>query len=360
MAERTVQPSDVVPPRPGEELDVAAIAEFLRGTLPGSEAPLSIAQFPGGHANLTYCLRFGAPDGAAMEYVLRRPPLGPVAPGSHDMTREYRALSVLWRAFPYAPRAFVLCQDPALIGAPFFVMERRRGVVVRSPIPDCFGGGRDELANRKLSQVVIDVLGELHAVDYAALGLDALGKDPAGFLRRQVEGWSARFERARVQALPIADELAAWLRDNLPVSPAPALLHNDWRLDNMAVAADDPGRCVAVFDWDMCTVGDPLCDLGTLLSQWADPGEEGAGFAPMPSSVPGFLRREQAARRYVERTGRKLDLLPYYLVFGTFKMAVVLQQIYFRYHRGQTKDARFAGMGSAAETLFRLAAARRP
>jgi aminoglycoside phosphotransferase (APT) family kinase protein len=339
---------------------VAVVADFLRGKLDGSEGKLSIGQFPGGHANLTYCLRYESGDGAAVEYVLRRPPLGPVAPGSHDMGREYRALSVLWRAFPYAPRAYVYCDDPAVIGAPFFVMERRRGVVVRSPIPERFGGGRDELANRKLSQVVIDVLGDLHAVDHAALGLDSLGKDPGGFLRRQVEGWSARFERAKVQPLAIADELAVWLRDHLPVSPAPSLLHNDWRLDNMAVAEDDPGRCVAVYDWDMCTVGDPLCDLGTLLSQWPDPGEEGAAFAPMPSLVPGFLRRDQAARRYAERTGRKLDLLPYYLVFGTFKMAVVLQQIYVRFHRGQTQDARFSGMGAAAEQLFRLAAARRP
>jgi aminoglycoside phosphotransferase (APT) family kinase protein len=351
--------ADVVPPRSGEELDARAVADWLRGKLPGCDAPLEIAQFPGGHANLTYCLRFGAGPGA-VEYVLRRPPLGPVAPGSHDMGREYRALSVLWRAFPYAPRAFVYCDAPSVIGAPFFVMERRRGVVVRNPVPECFGGGRDSSANRKLSQVVIDVLAELHAVDYAALGLDALGKDPAGFLRRQVEGWSARFERARVAPLPIADELAGWLRDHLPVSGAPALLHNDWRLDNMAVAEDDPGRCVAVYDWDMCTVGDPLCDLGTLLSQWWDAGEGGVGFAPMPSAAPGFLPRDAAARRYGERTGRDLSGLAYYLVFGTFKMAVVLQQIWFRFHRGQTQDDRFAGMGAAAEQLFRLAAARRP
>jgi aminoglycoside phosphotransferase (APT) family kinase protein len=359
MADRSRPESDVASPRPGEALDVAAVAAWLRGKLPGSEGPLEIAQFPGGHANLTYCLRYGS-GSERVEYVLRRPPLGPVAPGSHDMVREFRALSVLWRAFPPAPRAYVLCEDASVIGAPFFVMERRRGVVVRNPVPECFGGGRDPVANRKLSQVVIDVLADLHAVDYASLGLDALGKDPAGFLGRQVAGWSARWERARVEPLPIADEVARWLADHLPTSPAPALLHNDWRLDNMAVAEDDPGRCVAVFDWDMCTVGDPLCDLGTLLSQWWDARDEGAAFAPMPSTTPGFLTRAEAARRYGERSGRSLAELPYYLVFGTFKMAVVLQQIYFRFQRGQTRDARFGGMGQAAEQLFVLAAARRP
>jgi aminoglycoside phosphotransferase (APT) family kinase protein len=350
---------DTIPPRKGEELDPGAVTAWLAGRLPGSEGPLEISQFGGGHANLTYCLRFGAGDDA-VEYVLRRPPLGPVAPGSHDMAREYRALSALWQAFPYAPRAFLFCEDEAVIGAPFLVMERRHGVVVRNPIPECFGGGNDEVANRKLSGVVIDVLAELHAVDPAPIGLDTLGRHPEQFLERQVRGWSDRWERSRVDPVPIADEVAGWLRDNLPKSGQPTLLHNDWRLDNMSVAEDDPGRCVAVYDWDMCTLGDPLCDVGTLLSQWAGPGDSGAAFAPMPSTVPGFMTRDEAAARYAEKSGRSLGGFAYYLVFGTFKMAVVLQQIFLRYHRGQTKDERFAGMGDAAAQLFGLAADRRP
>jgi aminoglycoside phosphotransferase (APT) family kinase protein len=286
--------------------------------------------------------------------------MGPVAPGSHDMAREYRALSVLYQAFRYAPRAFAHCADESVIGAPFFVMERRRGVVVRGAVPEIFGGGRDPVANRKLSEVVIEVLAELHAVDPRPLGLEKLGRNPERFLERQVRGWSDRWERSRVVDVPVADEVAQWLRDEMPESPSATLLHNDWRLDNMAVAEDDPGRCVAVFDWDMCTLGDPLCDLGTLLSQWADPGDSSAAFSPMPSTTPGWLSRSLAAERYAERSGRSLAKLDYYLVFGTFKMAVVLQQIYVRYHRGQTKDDRFAGMGDGALQLFQLAAARRP
>jgi aminoglycoside phosphotransferase (APT) family kinase protein len=359
MASPATQPaSDVIEVRADERFDEARVAAWLRERLPGADRPLAVRQFGGGHANLTYLLRFGDGPGA-VEYVLRRPPLGPVAPGSHDMAREHGALSVLWQAFPLAPRSYLFCDDVSLIGAPFFVMERRHGVVVRGAIPPQFGGGHDKVANRKLSSVVVDVLADFHAVDPRDCGLGEIGR-PDGFLARQVSGWTGRFERARTDPFPLADELARWLLDNLPSSPPPTLLHNDWRLDNMAVAEDDPGRCVAVYDWDMCTRGDPLCDLGTVLAVWYDPGEVSATLNPMPTLAPGFLHRGEAARRYGERSGRDLALLPYYLVFGTFKMAVVLQQIYFRFHRGQTQDQRFAGMGEGAKTLFRLAAARRP
>ena len=355
---RTAHAQDVIPVRPGEELDAGAVAKALRGRVPGSDAPLRIEQFGGGHANLTYLLRFGEGPGAC-EYVLRRPPLGPVAPGSHDMLREFRALSSLWRAFPLAPRALAVCEDVSVIGAPFFVMERRRGVVVRGSVPEVFGGGRDAEANRKLAEVVVDTLADFHAVDPEPLGLAGLGK-PEGFLGRQVTGWAGRFERAKTGDDPVAEEVVRWLDEHLPVSPAPTPLHNDWRLDNMAVAEDDPGRCVAVYDWDMFTIGDPLADLGTLLALWSDPGEGPPSMNPMPTQTPGFLARAQAIARYGERTGRDVSGVPYYLVFGTFKMAVVLQQIYFRFHRGQTQDARFASLGEAARSLFRLAAERRP
>jgi aminoglycoside phosphotransferase (APT) family kinase protein len=347
-------PSDVIEVRADERFDEARLAAWLKGRLPGADAPLSVRQFGGGHANLTYLLRFGA-----VEYVLRRPPLGPVAPGSHDMAREHRALALLWQAFPLAPRSYLFCDDASVIGAPFFVMERRHGVVVRGGIPPQFGGGADPVANRKLASVVVDVLADFHGVDPARCGLGDLGR-PEGFLERQVTGWTSRWERSKVEPYALADELQRWLLDNLPVSPAPALLHNDWRLDNMAVAADDPGRCVAVYDWDMCTRGDPLCDLGTVLAVWYDPDETSGSLNPMPTTAPGFLRRDEAAKRYGERSGRDLSLLPYYLVFGTFKMAVVLQQIFFRFHQGQTQDHRFAGMGEGAKALFRLADARRP
>lgn len=351
---------EVIDVRPDEGFDVERVSEFLRGDLPGSDRPLRVRQFGGGHANLTYLLRFGGEHEGeeVVEYVLRRPPLGPVAATSHDMHREYRVLSKLWRAFPLAPRAFLYCDDASLIGAEFLVMERRRGTVVRNAIPPEFGGGSDPIANRKLSEVVIDTLVDFHQVDPVAVDLAGLGK-PEGFLERQVTGWAARFERAKTAEIPVADELTRWLLDELPTSAAATLVHNDWKLDNMAVATDDPGRCVAVYDWDMCTLGDPLCDVGTLLGLWSDRGEEFAGSNPMPTQSEGFLARSEAAERYCSRRGVDPRSVPYYVVFGTFKMAVVLQQIYQRFHAGQTQDGRFAGLGMLAESLFQLASKRR-
>ena len=358
MADAPGFPGELIEVRVEESFDCAKLASYLRGKLEGSDGSLAVRQFGGGHANLTYCLRYREGD-ETLEYVLRRPPLGPVAARSHDMNREYRALSKLWRAFPLAPRAFLYCEDPSIIGADFFVMERRRGLVIRNAIPDAFGGGDDPVVNRKLSELVVDVLADFHAVDVKGAGLAELGR-PRGFLERQVTGWAGRFERAKTCEIAIADEVRRWLLENLPESPVPTLLHNDWRLDNMAVAYEDPGRCVAVYDWDMCTVGDPLCDVGTLFAVWANRGESPAGTAPMPTQKLGFMSREEATKRYGERSGRDMSNIGYYNVFGTFKMAVVLQQIYSRFRAGQTTDDRFSGMAVAAESLFRLAGERRP
>jgi aminoglycoside phosphotransferase (APT) family kinase protein len=349
--------AELIDVRSDERFDEARVADYLAGKLEGSDRPMAVRQFGGGHANLTYLLRYGEGDDA-IEYVLRRPPLGPVAATSHDMNREYRVLSKLWRAFPLAPRAFLYCDDDSIVGAEFLIMERRHGLVVRATIPEEFGGGEDPAANRSLSEVVIDTLVDFHAVDPEAVGLETLGK-PAGFLERQVTGWAGRFERARTSDIPAAEDVKRWLLDEMPASPPASLVHNDWKLDNMAVAPDDPGRCVAIYDWDMCTLGDPLCDVGTLLGLWSDRGETMAGSNPMPTQSAGFMTRAEAAERYSERSGLDLDSIAYYVVFGTFKMAVVLQQIFYRYHVGQTKDERFAGLGKLAEGLFDLAADRR-
>jgi aminoglycoside phosphotransferase (APT) family kinase protein len=347
-------PPETIPIREDEDFDRAALATYLRGRLPGTEQSLAVEQFGGGHANLTYLLRYGT-----LEYVLRRPPLGPVAATAHDMGREYRVLSVLHGAYRFAPRAFLYCDDPAVIGAPFFVMERRCGTVVRRIIPPEFGGGADASANRRMSEALIDALADLHDVDFRAIGLESLGK-PEGFLRRQIDGWAARYERSQTRQLRIFDELVAWLRDRQPASPPATLLHNDWRLDNIMLDAHDPGRVEAVFDWDMCTLGDPLCDLGTLLASWmeADEALTGATAGTMPSNVPGFLTRREAVERYGRRRAVDVSTVPYYYVFGLFKIAVVLQQIYYRYHVGQTKDARFANFEQVVELLFNLAQSR--
>jgi aminoglycoside phosphotransferase (APT) family kinase protein len=346
-------PADVIQVREDEDFNRERLVEYLRGRLEGSDAPLDVLQFGGGHANLTYLLRFGE-----REYVLRRPPLGPVAPKSHDMSREYRVLSVLHRAYSPAPKAFLYCDDPGIIGAPFFVMQRRKGIVVRWAIPPEFGGGEDPAVNRRISEAMIDALADLHDVDHASVGLGDLGR-PEGFLRRQVDGWSGRYVRAKTKDLPVVTEVTQWLAERLPPSPPATLLHNDWRLDNIMLNTNDPGRVEAVFDWDMCTVGDPLADLGTLVASWAEAGEDFVGTAGrMPSTVPGFLTRREAIERYGRRRNVDVSQVPYYQVFGLFKLGVVLQQIYYRYHVGQTKDERFQQLDQIAEMLFVLARER--
>ncbi len=348
---------ELVDVRADERFDEELLADYLRGRLPGSSGPLTVRQFARGKANLTYLLSYGDPGGVATEYVLRRPPLGPVAPGSHDMGREFRVLSTLWQAFPLAARAYLFCDDESVIGAPFFVMERRRGVVVQGKVPAVFGAGEDPECNRKLSEVVVDTLAEFHAVEPGAGGLDDLGR-PEGFVDRQLQGWIERWVRARHQPNPLVDELAGWLRNTKPPSQPPTLLHNDWRLDNMAVDPRDPGRCVAVYDWDMCTRGDPFADVGTLMACWFDRDEQSVLLDPMPTHTPGFLSRSQAITRYGVKSGRDVSGMGWYVVFGTFKMGVILQQIYIRWLKGQTRDERFATMGDDAARLFELAADR--
>jgi aminoglycoside phosphotransferase (APT) family kinase protein len=346
--------TDLIDVRPDEQFDVAAVVSWMLSAddVPGGVP--EVRQFGGGKANLTYLLVF--PDGS--ELVLRRPPLGPLAAKSHDMGREYRVLSRLWRVFDRAPRAVAHCDDVSVIGSPFFLMERRPGLVIRGEIPTRFGGGDDEIANRTLSEVVVDTLAEFHSADPQECDLGDLGH-PEGFLRRQVEGWTARWERAKHEDNERADELASWLLAELPQSTEVTLLHNDWRLDNMAVATDDPGICTAVFDWDMATRGDPFADVGTLMGSWFDPGEAPDALGMMPTTAPGWLDRKSAVLRYGELSGRDLSSIEWYLVFGAWKLGVVLQQIYIRWFRGQTQDTRFESLDEGARHLFRLAAERR-
>ena len=339
--------SDTAAVRTGEELDTEALASYLRGKLEGGER-LAIEQFPGGHSNLTYLLRT-----PVREYVLRRGPLGPVAPRAHDMAREYRILKAVHPVFPAAPEVFHLCEDTSIVGAVFFVMERRCGIVVRDSIPAELAAFPDYAA--RVSRGLIDCLIELHAVNIFEHGLDSLGK-PEGFLERQVRGWFERWNRAQTETIPLMERLMGWLSERMPVSPSPTLVHNDFKLDNVMLNASDPGKIAAVLDWEMATVGDPLVDLGVLLCYWSQPSDPG-GTKPTLTSQPGWFTRDELVQRYAEKTGRDVSLLGYYEVFALFKLAVVLQQIYVRFHRGQTKDERFRHFDRRVHNLIRQAAA---
>jgi len=337
--------AELIAPRAGEELDATRLEPYLREHLPGAEGAFALRQFGGGHANLTYELRFGP-----REFVLRRPPLGPIAPSAHDMRREHRVLATLPDVYPWAPRSYLYCGDAAIIGAEFHVMERRHGIVIRSDPPEAVK--RDPRLARRIGEMLVDTLAALHTADPAAAGLGDLGR-PEGYVARQLEGWTKRWHAAKDQDLPRMDEMAAWLSRHLPEPQTASLLHNDFKLDNMIVDKDDPGRAVAVLDWDMCTRGDPLMDLGYMLNYWSEAGDDLAWrqAAFMPTWNPGFLTRAEAVERYAKKTGFSLEEVRWYHVFGVFKLTGVIQQIYIRYLRGQTSDSRFAAFGRRVATL---------
>ena len=329
--------SDTAPLRPGEELPVAQLTEYLRARLPEWEEPFRIEQFPGGHSNLTYLLRVGN-----RELVLRRPPVGPLAPTAHDIVRECRVLELVHPVFPLAPRPYLVCEDVSVVGAPFYLMERRRGLVVRRELPPEFG--EDLGLRRRVSEAVVDTLAELHAVDIRAHGLAAIGK-PDGMLERHIRGWARRWEASKTSEIPAMEHLVKWLLERLPAgAPRHTVVHNDFKLDNVMLAASDPAQVVAVFDWEMATVGDPLVDLGIFLSYWPQPGD------PEPrreaisgvTALPGWFSRAEVVERYSRCTGFDVSNIAFYETYALFKVAVILQQIYYRYHRGQTQDARFA------------------
>jgi aminoglycoside phosphotransferase (APT) family kinase protein len=347
------------PVRPGEEIDTRALADWLAPRLPdflaGPTAPLAVEQFPGGHSNLTYLLRAGD-----RELILRRPPFGSQVKTAHDMGREFRVLSRLHTAYPPAPRALLHCDDPEVIGAPFYLMERVRGVILRHPKAPA-GIDLPPERMRAISEAAVDGLAALHAVDYRDAGLGDLGH-PEGYVARQVEGWSGRWQKARTDDVSDLDRAAVWLAAHLPPesgAAGAALLHNDYKYDNLVLDPADLSRVVAVLDWEMATVGDPLMDLGTSLGYWMDPDDfpELKMLPAGPTTLPGNLGRAEVVERYAAQSGRDVSGVVFYYVFGLFKIAVIAQQIYYRYRQGLTRDERFAALLEAVRVLGRTAAA---
>jgi aminoglycoside phosphotransferase (APT) family kinase protein len=321
--------------RAGEELDVAAVDRWLATVAPGLEGPPEVTQYAGGASNWTYRLRYRNRD-----LVLRRPPAGTKARSAHDMAREHDIQLALKPAFPLVPTMVALCRDPAVLGAEFYVMERVDGLVPRARFPEGVRVGRAEA--RRLSLALVDALVALHAVDPRAAGLAALGRGP-GYPRRQVEGWSARYEKARTWNVPSFSSVRAWLAERVPPDVASCVIHNDWRLDNVVLDRADPTRIVGVLDWEMATIGDPLMDLGGALAYWvhADDPLLLRATRRQPSDLPGMLRREEIVAHYLDRTGLRPASWAFYEVFGLFRVAAIAQQIYYRYHHRQTRNPAF-------------------
>jgi aminoglycoside phosphotransferase (APT) family kinase protein len=335
--------------RPGEELDLARLDAFLRSHFPNATSTLSVTQFPSGHSNLTYLVGLGE-----HHMVLRRPPFGSKVKTAHDMSREYRVLSKLHIAYPQAPKALLYCEDSSVLGSPFYLMERVQGIILRREPPE--GLGITAETARQLSEAFVDNLARLHGLDYTAIGLADLGK-PRGYLDRQVGGWIERYNASRTHDLPEVARISAWLNERMPSETFHALIHNDYKYDNLVLDPTDITSIVGVLDWEMCTIGDPLTDLGTALAYWVDPQdpEELQRIRWGPTTLPGTLTRAELVRRYAQATGHDVNNMVFYRVLALFKVAVIIQQIYYRYHHGLTKDVRFASLPEVVKVALRAA-----
>ena len=333
--------------RPGEGLDLARVESFLKDSIPGLTGPLSLRQFPSGFSNLTYLVKVGE-----REMILRRPPHGTKAKTAHDMHREFKVLSALWPVFPYCPRPLAYTEDEAVMGCHFYVMERIKGVIIRRSLPPELRLGPDGL--RRLTERLVEVMAELHAVDYQAAGLADLGK-PSGYVRRQVDGWSMRYRNARTPNVPDGEAVMRWLAQKMPPeSQTAAIIHNDFKLDNVVLDPVDPLKIIGVLEWEMATLGDPLMDLACTLAYWvqADDPPDLQASSYMITNLPGCLTRSEVVRLYGQKTGRVMDQMDFYYCFGLFRLVVIVQQIYYRFHHGQTQDQRFAQLHRTVEALL--------
>ncbi|WP_419662987.1 aminoglycoside phosphotransferase [Desulfosarcina variabilis str. Montpellier] len=341
------QPQSV---RPGEMLCVDAIEIFLKDTIPGLQGKLTFKQYPSGASNLTYLVSC-----KNRQMVLRCPPSGTKAASAHDMGREYKVLSALSGHWPYAPRPLAYTDDDSIIGCPFYVMERIEGVILRREIPPGLFTSASQI--RTLFEKFVEVLVDLHALDYQRIGLGDLGR-PDGYVQRQVSGWSRRYRAARTPDVPDCEAIMSWLAQKMPPeTDRPTIIHNDYKLDNIILDANDPLKIIGVLDWEMTTIGDPLMDLGSTLGYWVeknDPAERHL-MRSMPTHLDGAMGREAFVQYYGRLSGRQMDHFDFYHCFGIFRMIVIVQQIYYRYYHGQTSNPRFKKFADGVPVLARMA-----
>ena len=342
---------ELIDVRKDEQLDLESLRQYLKNILKLEFNNLTSLQFSGGHANLTYLLKLDE-----REYVLRRPPLGPVAPSSHDMYREHRVQSSLNTLFPLAPKSLYFCDEEKIIGSKFHIIERRNGFVIRKQFESYISPTKDNL--RKISFKIIDVLSDLHKINPDEVGLGDLGK-PEGFVLRQLNGWEERWKKSTEETDLNSkfDKLISYLRSTLPQPQTVTILHNDFKLDNIMWSNADPFDPIAVFDWDMCTRGGPLMDLGHMLNYWIDEtdNEDCKLITSMPVDKILYPTRKEIVDYYSKKTGFNVENINWYYAFGAFKLAVILQQIFYRYQKGQTQDERFSNFGKRIDALINRA-----
>ena len=323
--------------RPGEELDLLKLQDYLRDKVTGFDKEILISQFPGGYSNLTYFVQAGD-----HEYVLRRPPFGANIKSAHDMEREFTVLTKLHEAgFTKVPDAIHLCTNENVMGVKFYLMKRVKGIILRNRLPKDLTVSEE--AFRSLSKATIDQLVKLHQIDIHTSGLDTLGK-PEGYVQRQVEGWTKRYANAQTDDITSMNEVAAWMQKNIPATARTSFIHNDFKYDNLVLNSNDLTDIIAILDWEMATVGDPLMDLGTTLAYWAE-GSDPDALKPFNLTwMPGNFTRKETVEYYQQQSGVPVDNIVFYYAFGAFKVGVICQQIYHRFKQGFTKDPRFASL----------------
>ena len=333
------------PVRPGEALDAAAVDAWLKPRVPGLSGTPRVTQYSGGASNWTYRLEYDSHD-----LVLRRPPAGTKARSAHDMGREYRVQKALAPVYPFVPEMLAFCDDASVIGAEFYVMRRLAGLVPRKNLPHGLELPPPEV--RRLCTNVLDALIALHQVDHEAAGLGHLGKG-AGYTRRQIEGWSERYQAARTWNVPRGRHVMAWLAERIPDQERLCVTHNDFRFDNVVLDPAEPTRVVGVLDWEMATLGNPLMDLGNSLAYWVQADDDAIfrSVRRQPTHLPGMLTRREARDYYCERTGARADDWAFYEVYGLFRLSVIAQQIYYRYHHGQTRNPAFRNFWAVVHYL---------
>jgi len=341
---------DAKPVRPGEELNAANLKNFLGENLNLKDYKIEISQFPAGSSNLTYSIKIGG-----TEYVLRRPPFGNTVKSAHDMKREFDVLEKLSKVYPPAPAPLIYCADESVTGAEFYLMERRHGLIIRGKSPENLENSAD--LQKKVCESFVENLANLHALDYKEIGLGELGK-PEGYTQRQVEGWTKRYFNAKTDEHPELETSIEWLNQNIPNESGATLVHNDYKFDNVMLNPENLTEIVAVLDWEMTTVGDPLMDLGTTIGYWMSENS-GAEMLSMPFNPRVLMEnisRRELVEMYAEKSGRDVSDMLFYYAFGTFKIAVIAQQIYARFVKGFTQDKRFATFNHFVNALGKIAA----
>lgn len=333
--------------RDHEQLDWSSLDAWLKQHIKGLQGTPDISQYPAGNSNLTYCLSYPGND-----LVVRRPPFSSKVKSAHSMSREFRIMKDLKPVFPAVPEVLVYSDDERIIGAEFYVMRRVAGLVAgRNAIPPEWGFGAAD--NRQLCIAFWSKLVELHQVDYQAAGLGDFGR-PDGYVRRQIEGWNARMQAAATPDGEIFEDIQVWLIEHMPASePAAAILHGDYRLDNVILDADNPLEVIALLDWEICALGNPLMDLGNALAYWVEADDPPVlqALQMQPSTAPGMLTRAEILSLYSEKTGADVSGFNFYYTYGIFRNMVILQQIYFRYFHGKTQDKRFSEFGALAQAI---------